>query len=183
MDVRGSSPVLHLRVSGDHAVADGAREVLTTLLPGFVAELTLNHRTLSDSQSLVDVLCRYPGHRLIAVVDDSTDVLLNEALRTVRADVLMSGHHVGGVAELSDSRHNLWVASRLASRFTAPEPVNRGPWQHNLGRVLGLVATGRRVPLRLAELARSAGAKLDDTRVRMNSVIAVLRAPNTELKA
>src|SRR5271166_1529515 len=103
----GSPPAtstLLLRTAGHEGIAAGIREGLAQLGRAPPLELALESAVLFDGQGLADLLARYSGHRLLALTDDGTDVLLNELLRSLRADVLWNGHHVGGRDD-AHSRH------------------------------------------------------------------------------
>jgi hypothetical protein len=192
-----ATPLLLLRTAGNQPVIDGVREIFTPASRGRLTEVVLDYQTMFDSRALVDIVSCYAGCRVIAVLDDSTDILVSEVLRSMQTDILMTGHHVGGSELRSASRHTLWLAESVLNRstpspagldltdpaFAREMPASQGPWQHDVGKLLGLVAVGQSLPSRVIGISGDSGAGVDRPAVRVSSMVAALRAPTTGSKA
>jgi hypothetical protein len=197
IDPRPPPPLLLLRTAGNQPVIDGVRQIFTPASRGRLTEVMLDCQTMFDSRALVDIVSCYAGCRVIAVLDDSTDILVSEVLRSMQTDVLMTGHHVGGSEPRSASRHTLWLAESVLNRSTSspagPDPadpafaremsVSQEPWLYDVGKLLGLVAAGQSLPSQVIGLSGDPGAGVERPAVRVSSMVAALRAPITGSEA
>ena len=122
----GARRILLLRSAGDDAFARPALQV--ALRNGFspVESIDLSERLVGSPGAMTSVLGRCRGARLIGIMDDCTNTLLEEALRDLGGSVLCRGHHRGLLHEAAASRHAFMttgatrgIGSALARALTA----------------------------------------------------------------
>jgi hypothetical protein len=122
----GTRRILLLRSGGDDAFALPALQI--ALRNGFspVESLVLSERLVGSPGAVTKVLSQYRGARLIGIMDDCTNTLLEEALRDLGGSMLCRGRHRGLLHEAAASRHAFTttgatrgIGSTLARALTA----------------------------------------------------------------
>lgn len=89
----------------DDAFAAGAFPVLRSTSAASFEELLLSREVLGSLGAITAKLASLRGHRLLGVMDDSTFVMFEEAVRECNGAVLCRGAHVGERVPSESSRH------------------------------------------------------------------------------
>lgn len=79
-------------------------------------EITLRGSQLARYDTLAATVRACPGHRLVALLDDSGDVMLNEILRSVRPEVLTT---TARMTPIDESSANLRISRRAIATGAA----------------------------------------------------------------
>ncbi len=146
-----------LRSSGDEAFAHSAADIGRRYLGGPVAELVLGTALMADTARLHRILESHRGLALIGLMDDFTHILLEEAVRDLRAAVVCRGRHRGASSSCVVSCHAFTTTARSSgigavlggalAHAGADLPVQEECCEGSQGTGHGSRRTGRIVPI------------------------------------